>query len=255
MKFKQNIPWYKNKYLKKNWATKKSAHYIFYFFKDSLAKKNIDQIINIKEKHYKKIISFLHVQNDKIINYYLYPSLEIKKKLMGDNSFGNVIWKEFELVQEKVKTKSFEIHVLYNKDVKFIGEHEDTHLLSLPWGLSIYLFDEGLSQFLEGTLLGKDNNFLAKKFMEKGELYSLKWLLDHNNWSETKPEIIYSQVGSFVDYLINQYGLDKFKKTYKKLSRKNKILKNIKIIEKFYQKNMEEIEKEWKNKLKKEEKF
>ena len=249
MKFKQNIPWYKNNYLKKNWLIEESTHYTFYFFRNSLAEKNINKIIRTKEKHYEKILSFLNVKNYQKINYYLYPSLRIKQKLIGDDSFGNVIWQEFELVKNKVRTKLFEVHVLYNSDIKFIGEHEDTHLLSLPWGLSIYLFNEGLAQFLEGSLLGKDINFLSKKFMEENKFYHLEWLVDCKNWDKVEPKIVYSQAGSFVGYLINSYGLERFKKPYEALSRKKKIKENIRIIEKSYSKSIDQIEKDWKSYL------
>lgn len=250
MKFKQNITWYKNNYLKNDWLIKKSNHYTFYYFKNSLAEKDIEEISKIKENHYKKILLYLNVQNYQKINYYLYPSLKVKQILMGDNSFGNVIWKNFSLIENKVTTKSFEIHVLYSSNVKFIGEHEDVHLLSLPLGLSVYIFNEGLAQFLEGDLLGKDINLLSKKFMKENKLYPLRWLFDNKNWDQVESEIVYSQTGSFVNYLISRHGLNRFKKTYMKLSRKNKVEKNIQIIETFYSKSIKQIEENWKDYLK-----
>ena len=44
----------------------------------------------------------------------------------GDDSLGNAIWKEVD-----TNPRKFEIHVIYNEKCKFVGEHEDTHLLSL----------------------------------------------------------------------------------------------------------------------------
>lgn len=246
MKIKQDIPWYKIKYLdKKDWVIKKSPHYIFYYFKNSLAEKNISKIIKIKERHYNKILSFLKTKNYQKIKYYLYPSLKEKKKLMGDDSPGNVIWQEFELIADKVRTGGFEIHVLYNAKKKFIGEHEDVHLLSLPLGLSIYLFNEGFAQFMEGSLFGKDIDILSKRFLKKNKLYSLKWLLDNKNWDKVREEIVYPQAGSFVRYLISTYGIKKFKKVYKALSRNKTFRENIRIIERTYSKPIKELEREW----------
>lgn len=249
MEIKQDIPWYKNKYLEKDWLSKKSPHYIFYYFKNSLAEKDINEIMKVKERHYHKILSFVKTQNYLKIKYYLYPLLKEKKKLMGDDSLGNVIWEEFELTNNKVKTKKFEIHVLYDIKRKFIGEHEDTHLLSLPLGLSIYLFNEGFAQFMEGKLFGKDINILSKRLMKKNKLYPLKWLIDNKNWDKVKKGIVYPQTGSFVRYLINTYGLGKFKKVYKKLSRNKTVQKNIKIIETIYSKSIKELETNWKKYL------
>ncbi|KPJ55613.1 hypothetical protein AMJ49_06745 [Parcubacteria bacterium DG_74_2] len=251
MKIKQNIPWYRTKYLdKKNWLIKKSPNYLFYYFKNSLAEKNIKEIIKIKEKHYSKILSFLKIKNCRKIQYYFYPTIKEKKKLMGDNNFGNAIWEELELKNSRAKTKRFEIHVAYNNKCKFIGEHEDTHLLSLSWGLSIYLFQEGLAQFMEENLFGKDIDNLSKKLLKQNKLYSTKWLCNNKNWDRLRPEIIYSQSGSFVRYLINTYGLKKFKKLYKKTARQKTPKENIKIIEIIYSQSIKKIEKNWRKYLK-----
>jgi DNA polymerase III delta prime subunit len=227
MQFKQEIPWYKNGYLEKDWLITKSPHYIFHDLKNSLAHKEINKIIKIKERDYKKIISFLKIKNSQKIKYFLYPDLKEKKKLMGSDDFGNAIWEECELLNDRLKTKRFEIHVLYAAKIKFIGEHEDTHLLSLYWGLPPYLFSEGLCQFMEGKLFGKDVDILSKRLIERNKIYSLK----------------------FVRYLINTYGLEKFKKIYKKLPRNKAFREKIKIIENIYSKSIQELEKEWKRYL------
>jgi hypothetical protein len=250
MLIKQNIPWYKTEYYHKNdWQIKKSPPYVFYCFKNSLAEKEIDKIIQLKKKHYQKILSFLNLKNDQIIRYYLYPTLKDKLKLMGDDSPGNSIWEKFELIDGISKTNKFEIHAVYNDDCKFIGEHEDTHLLSLPWGLSIYLFCEGLSQFMEGNLFGRDIDEISKELMSRKELYSIRSLVDNKNWDDVRPRIIYPQAGSFSRFLINNYGLDKYKKVYQKLSRLNAFEENLKIIESSYEKSIEELERRWKDRL------
>lgn len=249
MKIKQEIPWYKTGYLKEKWLIKKSSHYCFYFFRNSLAEKDIDKIIELKENHYRKILLFLGLSNERIIYYYIYPSLKEKITLMGDNSLGNVIWEEFELINGKPKTSKFEIHVLYNNRCKFIGEHEDAHLLSLPLGLSIHLFCEGLAQFMERNLFGRDIDVISKELLGQNKLYPVRDLVDNENWQKIKPEIIYPEAGSFIRFLINTYGWNKFKKVYRKLSRLNNFENNLKIIKNGFGKTIGEIEKEWKDYL------
>lgn len=250
MKIKQELSWYKKEYLNKNWLAKKSGCYVFNYFKNSLAEKDIDKIIALKKDHYNKILLFLGLSNKQVIHYYFYPSLKDKIALMGDDSPGNAIWEEFELVNDEPKTKKFEIHVVYNKKCKFIGEHEDTHLLSLPLGLSIYLFCEGLAQFMEENLFGKDIDFLSKKLLRRNKLYYIKNLVDNKNWDDVKPKIVYPQAGSFTRFLINTYGWNKYRKVYKKLSRLNTFSKNLKIIKSSFEKSVEGLEKEWRNYLK-----
>ena len=183
MKYIQDISWYRNNYLNVNLIKEETPHYFFYFPKESLAEKNIKSIIDIKEVHYEKVLNWLKLNNNRKINYYLYSSLKEKEFLMGDNSPGNAIWEELEIENREFNSKKFEIHVVYNEKCKFIGEHEDTHLLSLPWGLSIYLFCEGLAQYMEDSFMGEDLHVVAKKLLQKNELYSLEWLFSNNNWN------------------------------------------------------------------------
>jgi hypothetical protein len=164
---------------------------------------------------------------------------------MGDNSLGNAIWEELEIENRESNSKKFEIHVVYSEKCKFIGEHEDTHLLSLPWGLSIYLFCEGLAQYMENSFMGEDLHVVAKKLLQKNKLYSLEWLLENSNWNNVDSVVIYPQVGSFIKYLIESYGKENFKKVYQSTSRKKETAENSLEINKVYQKNINQLEKEW----------
>ena len=245
MKYIQDISWYRNNYLNINLIKEETPHYFFYFQKESLAEKNIKSIIDIKEVHYEKVLNWLKLNNNRKINYYLYPSLKEKKFLMGDNSLGNAIWEELEIENRESNSKKFEIHVVYSEKCKFIGEHEDTHLLSLLWGLSIYLFCEGLAQYMENSFMGEDLHVVAKKLLQKNKLYSLEWLLENSNWNNVDSVVIYPQVGSFIKYLIESYGKENFKKVYQSTSRKKETAENSLEINKVYQKNINQLEKEW----------
>jgi len=241
MKYTQDIPWYKNDYLVYPFNKEESLHYIFNFQKNSLAEKNIKEIVKLKEEHHLKILSFLELDNNRKIDYYIYSSIQEKNLLMGDDSPGNAIWEEL----ENNNPKKFEIHVVYNEKCRFIGEHEDTHLLSLPWGLSIYLFCEGLAQYMENSFMGEDLHVVAKKLLQKNKLYSLEWLLENSNWNNVDSVVIYPQVGSFIKYLIESYGKENFKKVYQSTSRKKETAENSLEINKVYQKNINQLEKEW----------
>ena len=241
MKYTQDIPWYKNDYLVYPFNKEESLHYIFNFQKNSLAEKNIKEIVKLKEEHHLKILSFLELDNNRKIDYYIYSSIQEKNLLMGDDSPGNAIWEEL----ENNNPKKFEIHVVYNEKCRFIGEHEDTHLLSLPWGLSIYLFCEGLAQYMENTFLNRNLHLATKELMEEGKIYSIDFICNNNNWEHVEPTIIYPQVGSFIKYLIEYYNKENFKRVYQNTSREKEITENLLEIEKIYQKNINQLEKEW----------
>lgn len=245
MQYIQDISWYKNNYLTSGLIKEETPHYFFYFQKGSLTEKDIKSIIDTKEVHYEKILNWLGLSNNRKIDYYLYPSLKEKVILMGDDSPGNAIWEELEIEDEKSDSKKFEIHVVYNEKCKFIGEHEDAHLLSLPWGLSIYLFCEGLAQSMEDNFMGKDLHVVAKKLLQENKLYPIKWLCENNNWKNVEPIIIYPQVGSFSKFIIEEYGKDKFKELYQSTSRHFDTLKNLSEIEKICHKTIDQLENEW----------
>ncbi|MDD3922958.1 MAG: hypothetical protein PHY39_05430 [Endomicrobiaceae bacterium] len=245
MIYVQDISWYKNNYLTSGFIKEETPHYFFYFQKGSLAEKDIKSIIDTKEAHYEKILNWMSLSNNHKINYYLYPSLKEKKDLMGDDSPGNAIWEELEIENGKSDTEKFEIHVVYNEKCKFIGEHEDAHLLSLPWGLSIYLFCEGLAQFMEDNFMDENLHAVAKKLLQENKLYPIKWLCSNRNWKDVKPLMIYPQVGSFSKFIIEEYGKDKFEELYKGTSRHFDTSKNLSEIERIYCKEINQLEREW----------
>jgi hypothetical protein len=250
MKIKQNLSWHKTGYLNmKKWIAKKSPHYIFYYFENSLAEKRIDEIIKIQEQSYEKISKKLEAKNRRVIEYFFYPSKRIKKKLMGDEGNGNAIWSEIKKEKKIWKPKKFEVHALYNKKTQCVGAHEDTHLLSSYLGVAIFLFCEGLSEFMSEKWQGKDLDFWAKKYLDENKLYSIKFLVDNKNWDNVDDLIVYPQAGSFVRFLIESYGIKKFKDVYQRLSRLNSYEDNLDIIRKRYFKELDKLEKEWKIKI------
>lgn len=62
MRHIQNTSWYKSDYLNRPFNKEESLHYVFYFPKNSLAEKDIKEIVELKEKHYAKILSFLELE-------------------------------------------------------------------------------------------------------------------------------------------------------------------------------------------------
>ena len=215
------------------WQIKKSRHYIFHYFPNSLAEKEIKEIVKNQEATYSEILFFLGVKNNKIINYFLYPNNKIKGEMMGDDGNGNAI------------RNKFEVHAVYKQDVKCIGAHEDTHLLSLPLGVSVKLFREGLAEFISKTWHEKSHDFWAKKFLDEKEEINFSKILDNSKWDDSKDEVLYPCVGSFCSFLINEIGKDKFLKLYGSLDRDKNVSYNLKTIEEITGKSLVEWQKNW----------
>jgi|AntAceMinimDraft_15_1070371.scaffolds.fasta_scaffold12333_4 hypothetical protein len=240
LKYKQHLPDYIHKFKEDTrWKTLETEHYIFNFFLDSVAEKEIKNITERQEQAYKKIIGFLEISEptQKII-YYLYSDEQTKKELMGDDWYAQAIYNENC------------VHVLYTEKIKPIGEHEDTHLLSLSWGLSIPLFQEGLAEYLVGyNWYGEDHNKCVKEGWNQSFELSLSNLMDNDSWLAIPDEMAlfsYCIVGSFVTFLIEKYGKEKFKELYQETDRENTAEKNKKIFKEIYGVSIDEIEKLWK---------
>lgn len=243
MVMEQHIPFYKENF--KNdprWLNKETSHYIFHYFPNSLAEKEIAAIADRQEKAFEKIVSFLRVEPPKRkIKYYLYPDAQTKKELMGDDWYAQSIYKDFC------------VHILYTEEIKPIGEHEDTHLLSLPWSLSIGLLQEGLAEYSVGhNWHGDSHENTVKEGLKKNILPPISSLMSHDAWMKLPDENIlyyYCLAGSFVNFLIEKYGREKFERLYKETNRKKSLEQNKNIFQKIYDFPVEEMEKEWMNNL------
>jgi len=136
----QELPGYRTDFKNAPWRIEESPHYRFHFIKDSLAEKEIKNIVRTQENAYEKIIEFLGLLSypDMKIAYYLYPDAETKKRLMGSEWFAQSVYDDFAA------------HALYTEEHRVIGPHEDAHLLSLPLGLSIGFLQEGLAEYMVG---------------------------------------------------------------------------------------------------------
>jgi len=243
MKFKQHLPNYIRKFVDDpRWRRKESAHYIFHFFSDSLAEKEIVTIIEQQEKSWRKILDFLELpEPSRKIIYYLYPDGKTKKQLMGDDWFAQSIRDEFC------------VHMIYNEKIKPLSEHEDTHLLSLSWGFSIGLLQEGLAEYLVGhSWHGENLDQLVVEAMSKKLLPSIESIMDHKGWLESNDKYAqynYAFVGSFARFLIEKYGKEKFRELYQETTRQNSKEQNISVFKETYGITPSEVETIWKKSL------
>jgi len=241
--YEQYLPTYKEDFKNdKRWLRRETEHYVFYYFPESAAEREIEQISNRQEEAFEKIIKFLEIiPPDRKITYYFYPDAETKKDLMGDDWYAQAILNDFV------------IHTLYTDQIKPIGEHEDAHLLSLPWGLSIAFFQEGLAEYMVGhSWHGEDHDMLAREALDSAILPTVESMMEHKKWIELNDKHAiynYAFVASFAKFLINEYGKEKFKTLYKNTDRLKTKKENIDVFEKIYNISVKDMEREWKKKI------
>lgn len=233
---KQQLNNYCTKYKDyKNWIIFKSNNYNFYFKKNSLAAQEIETIASRQEKAFLKIRRILKINsNTPKISYYIYQSIEEKKEMMGDDGFAQSIWHDFS------------IHIIYTNDIKPIGEHEDTHLLTLEFGAAIGFFQEGLAEYMQGCQWGKEklpSKRIVKRWLQENKTIDLNIIFAHDCWinsSNQNCNIYYPLAGIFTKYLFEKYGRKKYIDFYKSISRAYNREDNKKVFEKYFE-NIEKV--------------
>ncbi len=239
MTYRQHIPFYIHKFRDYPWKTYESKHYIFNVEEGSLADKEIELIKSRQEEAFGKIIHILDLKepSQKII-YYFYSSRAKKAELMGDGWYGQSIYDEFT------------IHGVYNEDDKVVGEHEDTHLLTLQLGYPVSFLQEGIAEAMVGkSMFGNDHDQLAQDGLRRGLQVNFEDLIaTQQAWLDTpeeEAEFYYSVSGSFIKYLLETFGFEKFKKLYELNSRDNTREANLEIFKQVYGKQIEALAEDW----------
>lgn len=183
----------------------KSEHYIFYFEPNSLADQEIEEIAKEQENCFQSICNTLGITFTEKICYYLMDSPEKVGILFGGNDPINA----FAVLGEN------KIYAVYNPDVKCIGFHEDTHLISATLGIpqSEFLL-EGLAMFFDKTWWGLQNERWACYYKTKSQDISIKSMLETKDFYSFDCMIFYPISGAFIQFLIDRYGLERFKTLY-----------------------------------------
>ena len=186
-----------------NWKSCESNHFIYKYLPGSEAEKDIDLIIKHREFAYKNISEFLGVNIEKKINLYFVPDIKTANELemmidaaVPHLNFATLLYNSYPLCREKVR----------------FG-HEIVHLLAYYWDKKIYhleILEEGLAVYLDQSGSNKHLDFC--NYMQ-ARLGNISTDLSLNVEIKSK-STNYIKAGSFVKYLIETYGVSKFKKLY-----------------------------------------
>jgi len=191
-----------------NWIIKESNNYRFHYHKNSEVYQIIDEIIHNQEICFKHICKVLNINFDTKINYYLCNSPEEVGNLYGDNEPCNAFAR-----------KPNEIFAMVNKDIKCIGYHEDTHIISYSISIPPQVFiREGLAMYFDKYHLGFNNLNWVAYFIDTNKYISISQLILDDEFYKYNWAITYPIAGAFTEYLITMYGIEKYKEFYKKLS-------------------------------------
>lgn len=210
--------------------TYETEHYIFHFLENSLAERDIVHIAEYQEQCFHKICDCLGITYLRKIGYWLYDSPQLIGDIFGDgipcnglsitNTEGKDIGRTVSLSgsrEDEFTIEPYSIHAVYEENIKCIGEHEDTHVISakLCEPSSAFLC-EGLAMYMDGKWWGMENKVWAKYYKEIGELYPTNDTIccDEDDFYELECGKVYPVAGAWTEYMFQTYGAEKFLQFY-----------------------------------------
>ena len=122
---------------------------------------------------------------------------------------------------------------IYSANISAVSAHEPFHVLSInAWGLSDQWIMEGAACYVDSVWWNYPLNNLAAYFKKNNQLIPLEKLT--TRFRKYPQKIGYPQLGSFIKYLYETYGKQKFIEFWKK--------KDTNLI---FQKTLLQLENEW----------
>ncbi len=234
-----------------NFTRKETDHFRIYCYKNSPSETEINKIANDRESGFRKISDLLQTTvQDKIILMF-YPNAEIKTRETGHTGSG-------------LADGNYIVEI-YNDSIKLNPFHETAHIIAGELGEPPALFNEGFAVYISEALGGdsidspsapskKINNVTADYF-HNNNLIPLANLFKFAEIGsvESQYAIAYPEAGSFIKFIIEKYGIDKFLETYKSLENSYDPIisnNNRKRFEEIYNISLTDIEQLWLSSLK-----
>jgi hypothetical protein len=172
---------------------------------------NLVRLISLQhEFYYSELQDFFNsVPKEKITSYVFYDRSE-KKALLGSENAD---------VAKPWLYKIFTSYENYNSTLK----HELAHIFSAEFGKGLLkIADDYNPSLIEGIAMAADpqygeNNidFMAALAYNNGYRADLNRIYSHYNFFSQNSSLSYIYAGSFTKYLVDTYGIEKFKKLYR----------------------------------------
>ena len=202
---------YSRDYIKNNVLTKtyETDHFLIHYDPESKAAKNIELIASDHEWRYSEVSNYLDVDISDKINSYIYPSAGSRKKYFGS------------LHATVANPIHGEIHQVFNAYPTKELKHELVHIISSEFGSSTLKISpkkgliEGIAVAVDWPVHIMDKHQLAKTLVNKEIVNkNLADFLGYGFWYYP-PSISYTLMGSYSRYLIDNFGVDKYKEYYR----------------------------------------
>lgn len=189
-------------------ASLETDNFVIYYDPSSPEAGHMDLIAGDHEWRYNELSEFLDLDSNDKIRSYVYPDTETRKMVVGagDTTIANPIHKE--------------IHLVYETFPDPILKHELTHVMAGDFGTELLRMSpkvgllEGLAVAADWGGDGYDPHQWSKAIIQNGMAPDIGDITGLGFWY-APPGLSYTLMGSFTRYLIDTYGIDKFKTVYR----------------------------------------
>ncbi|KAB2879071.1 hypothetical protein F9K33_10850 [bacterium] len=192
--------------LKSELGAELKSDQISIFFDKTIDTQEMKWVQVLAEFYYQQVSHFLGLKTNRMVTIYVYIDEYQKKKLMGAG------------VTNFAKIINDEIHINY-EDIDGVLKHEMTHVLANDFGHDVYSTTR--IGFLEGLAVAaewNENYFTphewAAALKQQNKLPDVLSLIGGSGFLKNASGMSYIVSGSFTRFLIDSFGVTKFKKAY-----------------------------------------
>jgi hypothetical protein len=187
----------------RDWLTYESRHFVFHYAPNYSRSRDIATFASARDKAFDQNCAYLKVSLAGKTDFYIYDEL--------DEGFAVPDW-----------------NVILADDDQSIG-HEMTHIVAYHIAgnrQKSKLLDEGIATWLNQSTVIKDHHYAAWDYIQTNGLPSLSELARPRTFRHQRPPP-YLPAASFVGYLIENYGLDDFRRLWTANARYPELYSNV----------------------------
>jgi hypothetical protein len=135
-----------------------------------------------------------------------------------------------------------------------IDNHEVVHLFTSSWGDPVALVNEGMAvafqvdptRDLTPRWSGTPLHDLARQFRQQGRFVPLARLTETASWRTQDSNVAYPESGSFMRWLIDEYGLDRLRALYARAAGPNEAAAGVRAsFAAVYEQSLDALEQAW----------
>ncbi|MDP4193971.1 MAG: hypothetical protein Q8940_02925 [Bacteroidota bacterium] len=184
-------------------------HFSIYFDK-KIGRTYVENLALLHEYYYQEVVHYLNAEPKGKITSFLFLNSAQKKELLGSAEADVAMpWK-------------YQIFINFDNYDETL-KHEIAHCVSASFGVTPFRISSGFNPaLLEGIATAADNrynyntiDYMASLAYNNGYRFPIETLFQSLNFFGQTSSLSYIYAGSFIKFLIERYGIERFKRIYR----------------------------------------